>query len=156
MANPVTIPTLSDEYLTSFVVAAIRRQAGHHFLGSTFENAEAWLQLLKDHTEQIRRETEVVRGEVQALERKELALQAQRRRLQWREKKNAARYRWLKGCKALELHSSNTRWTREDGTTFFQLHQLAEGGTGHAAYETLDETIDAAMLVARERDGEQP
>ena len=38
MANPVTIPTLSDEYLTSFVVAAIRRQAGHHFIGSTFEN----------------------------------------------------------------------------------------------------------------------
>ena len=110
---------------------------------------EAWLQLLKDHTEQIRRET-------QALERKELALQAQRRRLQEREKKDAARYRWLKGCKALELYSSNTRWTREDGTTFFQLHQLAEGGTGHAAYETLDETIDAAMLVARERDGEQP
>jgi len=69
---------------------------------------------------------------------------------------DALRYRWLKSRKGLDLRSSNVPWMHQDRTAFCQTHQLAEGGTGHAAYPTLDQTIDAAMIVAQERDGDTP
>ena len=129
---------------------------------------DSWLQPLKDHTEELRRETEVIKGEVEelrrqsrvlrgqaeALRREELVLKARHQELLEANRRDAARYRWLKSRKALELRSCHVKWTRPDGTTFYQSHQLAEGGTGHAAHETLDETIDAAMIVAQERDEE--
>ena len=65
--------------------------------------------------------------------------------------KDAARYRWLKIRRGLELRSEpqpNT-WTRKDGTKFSATHYLAEGGIQHAPADSLDATIDAAMLVAR-------
>ncbi len=66
----------------------------------------------------------------------------------------AARYRWLKSRKGLSLLSEppQARWFRYDGTEFRASHYLAEGGTQHAPYPTLDETIDAAMLVSKERE----
>lgn len=66
--------------------------------------------------------------------------------------RDAARYRWLKSRTSLRLESSGSKWIREDGSVFFASHHLAEGGTGHAHYPTLDETIDQAMEVAKERD----
>lgn len=68
--------------------------------------------------------------------------------------KDAARYRWLKSRTGLELRSEPQPnvWTRMDGTKFSATHYLAEGGTQHAPADSLDATIDAAMLVARVRD----
>ncbi len=57
---------------------------------------------------------------------------------------DAQRYRWLKSCRALELRSDGTTWTREDGTRFVSSHFLAAGNTQHAPAETLDAAIDAA------------
>jgi hypothetical protein len=68
--------------------------------------------------------------------------------------KDAARYRWLKSRNGLDLRSEPqpTIWTRMDGTKFSATHYLAEGGTQHAPADSLDATIDAAMLAARIRD----
>jgi hypothetical protein len=68
--------------------------------------------------------------------------------------KDAARYRWLKSRKCLDLRSEPqpNSWKRMDGTKFSATHYLAEGGTQHAPAASLDATIDAAILVARIRD----
>lgn len=68
--------------------------------------------------------------------------------------KDAARYRWLKSRKGLTLCTvpQPYLWKRLDGTEFCATHLLAEGGTQHAAADSLDATIDAAMLAARIRD----
>lgn len=68
--------------------------------------------------------------------------------------KDAARYRWLKSRKGLTLRTEPQPnvWKRIDGTEFSATHYLAEGGTQHAPAESLDATIDAAMVVARVRD----
>ena len=65
-------------------------------------------------------------------------------------KQDAERYRWLKSRKGLTLRSETDHsvWTRLDGTKFNATHYLAEGGTQHAPSESLDATIDSAMLVA--------
>ena len=64
--------------------------------------------------------------------------------------KDAARYRWLKSRKGLELRTENDHcvWTRTDGTKFNASHCLAEGGTLHAPTDSLDATIDAALHSA--------
>jgi hypothetical protein len=65
---------------------------------------------------------------------------------------DAERYRWLKSRSGLELRSDRMLW--EDLRTqkkFVSTHYLAEGGTQHAAEPSLDETIDAAMVVAANR-----
>ena len=129
---------------------------------------DSWLQPLKDYTEEVRRKTALLRQKVEVLEAEDVRLREQRRGLEDRKKvlaqeldektkRDAARYRWLRSRKGLELRSclGHNKWTREDGTTYYQSHQLSEGGTGHASCQTLDETIDAAILVAQERDGEQ-
>lgn len=134
-------------------------------MGKTYYD-DSWLQPLKDHVEEVRRESEALVLEAERLRQKSATLRAETARLREsrralqaalleKTKKDAARYRWLKSRVGLSLRSChpNNRWTREDGTTFNRSHYLDEGGTGHAAYETLDETIDAAMIVAQERDG---
>jgi hypothetical protein len=65
-------------------------------------------------------------------------------------KKDAERYRWLKTRKGLCLRSEHDHcvWTRIDGTKFKATHYLAEGGTQHAPADSLDATIDAAMIVS--------
>lgn len=68
--------------------------------------------------------------------------------------KDAARYRFLKSLKVLELTSSARgcmKWIREDGSSFISSHYLAGNGTCFAAYETLDEIIDAAMVAEGEK-----
>ena len=66
-------------------------------------------------------------------------------------RKDAERYRWLKSRKGLDLRSAPqpNKWTQMDGTVFSATHYLTEGGTQHAPADSLDATIDAAMLVAR-------
>ena len=131
------------------------------------EYDDSWLQPLKDQTEEARRKTEILRQEVEVLRAQAARLRKQRRELQERKRvlveklneetiRDAARYRWLRSRVGLSLRSCcpGNRWTREDGTPFNRSHYLDEAGTGHAAYETLDETIDAAMIVAQERDEE--
>jgi len=69
-------------------------------------------------------------------------------------KEDAARYRWIKSRNGLTLTSipQPNLWKRQDGTAFYASHSLAEGGTQHAPKETLDETIDEAMVVTLIRD----
>jgi hypothetical protein len=66
---------------------------------------------------------------------------------------DAARYAWLKSRKGLSLRSEQQPnvWTRLDGSKFSATHSLAEGHTQHAPADSLDATIDAAMLVAAMR-----
>ena len=61
--------------------------------------------------------------------------------------KDAERYRWLKERKGIELRSGHGEWRRLDGTLFMESHYLAEGNMQHAPAESLDATIDAAMLA---------
>lgn len=63
---------------------------------------------------------------------------------------DAKRYRWLKSRQGLTLRSEKQPnvWKRIDGTEFSATHYLAEGGTQHAPAESLDELIDAAMLLS--------
>lgn len=63
--------------------------------------------------------------------------------------KDALRYRWLKEQHSLRLTSSQgcNVWTREDGTKFIASHSLAGSEIQYGSYETLDETIDQAMIV---------
>ncbi len=61
---------------------------------------------------------------------------------------DAARYRWLRDAKSLELTSDGMEWTRADGTKFCASHRLCAGQTAFAAYPSLDETIDAARAAA--------
>ena len=69
-------------------------------------------------------------------------------------RKDAERYRWLKGRKGLELRRAPQPniWVRPDGSVYSATHTLAEGGTQHAPAESLDGIVDAAMLMAAERD----
>lgn len=62
---------------------------------------------------------------------------------------DAARYRWLKAQKGLDLRSSASWWQRQDGSTFWSTHSLAADGTAYAAAESLDAMIDAAMAGAQ-------
>lgn len=67
--------------------------------------------------------------------------------------RDAERYRWLRSRVGLTLRSDRGEWTRRDGAKFVASHYLTEGGTQHAPAPSLDETIDAAMAAAAERDG---
>lgn len=62
---------------------------------------------------------------------------------------DAARYRWLKARKGLDLRTGASWWQRQDGSTFWSTHSLAADGTAYAAAESLDATIDAAMTGAQ-------
>lgn len=68
-------------------------------------------------------------------------------------KADAERYRWLKSRHGLTLRAEKqpNLWTRMDGTEFSATYSLAEGGTQHAPAESLDATIDAAILAAATR-----
>ena len=68
--------------------------------------------------------------------------------------RDAMRYRWLKSRTGLSLQTERGHcvWTRLDGTKFNATHYLAEGGTQHAPADSLDSTIDDAMLAAIIRD----
>ena len=59
--------------------------------------------------------------------------------------RDASRYQWLKNRKWMSLQTSYMKWIRKDSTAFIASHDLAADGTQYAPYETLDETIDAAM-----------
>ena len=62
--------------------------------------------------------------------------------------KDAARYRWLKKQKSLELITgSSVVWIREDGSSFSSPYTLSAGGTRYAVCETLDKMIDIARKV---------
>jgi len=63
--------------------------------------------------------------------------------------KDAERYRFLRDLNGLELRSTYQTWTRHDGSKFNSSHYLAGNDTAFSAYETLDETIDAAMKVKK-------
>jgi len=62
--------------------------------------------------------------------------------------RDASRYQWLKNRKWMSLQTSYMKWIRKDSTSFIASHDLAADGTQYAPYETLDETIDAAMKEA--------
>lgn len=66
---------------------------------------------------------------------------------------DAKRYRWLKAQRGLELQSlgQSSQWIRPDGTKFYSSHMLLAGNTAYGAYETLDETIDAAIYDQESR-----
>jgi hypothetical protein len=57
---------------------------------------------------------------------------------------DAARYQWLRSRRKMRLETSNDTWFRHD-QKFKASHDLAANGTQYARYETLDQTIDAAM-----------
>ena len=63
--------------------------------------------------------------------------------------RDASRYQWLKNRKWMSLQTSYMKWIRKDSTSFIASHDLAADGTQYAPYETLDETIDAAMKEAK-------
>ena len=59
--------------------------------------------------------------------------------------KDAARYRWLKSRKGLDLRTDGSEWTRVDGIKFRATHSLAEGDTRYSPEDNLDALIDKAM-----------
>lgn len=65
---------------------------------------------------------------------------------------DAARYRWLKAQKGLDLRSERetSKWTRPDGSVFYATHSMAAGGTQFPPAESLDAMIDYAMAEASE------
>jgi len=64
---------------------------------------------------------------------------------------DAARYRWLKAQKGLDLRSERetSKWTRPDGSVFYATHSMAAGGTQFPPAESLDAMIDYAMTGAQ-------
>lgn len=75
--------------------------------------------------------------------------EAQRRDL----RRDAERYRWLKGVHGLRLNRNPPmKWTREDGTTFFSEYYLAGNQTVYGVAPSMDETIDAAMALDIQHD----
>jgi len=58
---------------------------------------------------------------------------------------DAERYRWLRDAKGLSLRSDGSKWTRSNGEQFICSHHLCAFDTSYAAYESLDEVIDAAI-----------
>lgn len=64
--------------------------------------------------------------------------------------KDAERYRWPKSQKGLLLENYKQSWYREDGTRFETHYYLATSQRCLTVYETLDETIDMAMIVKKE------
>ena len=61
---------------------------------------------------------------------------------------DAARYRWLKNVRGLNLQSCTATWTVANGTKYTSSHILAANGTQFPSLETLDETIDSAILAS--------
>jgi hypothetical protein len=59
--------------------------------------------------------------------------------------RDAARYRWIKSKKNLELQTNRGFWFREDGTKYWPSHFLNVNGTGFNGIEHLDDLIDQAM-----------
>lgn len=61
---------------------------------------------------------------------------------------DAARYRWIKAQRNLELHTCRTYgmpWTNmETGKRYYPTHYLAVNGTGFGGIEKLDDLIDQA------------
>jgi hypothetical protein len=87
-----------------------------------------------------------------ALEAENKKLRAEIARLRARVEvleRDASRYQWLKNRKWMSLQTSYMKWIRKDSTSFIASHDLAADGTQYAPYETLDETIDAAMKKAK-------
>lgn len=64
---------------------------------------------------------------------------------------DAARYRWIKAQRNLELQTCKTYgtpWTNtETGETYYPTHYLAANGTGFGGIEKLDDLIDQAMQL---------
>lgn len=58
---------------------------------------------------------------------------------------DAERYRWLRDAKGLSLRSDGSKWTRSNGEQFIASHHLCAFDTSYAAFESLDEVIDAAI-----------
>lgn len=52
---------------------------------------------------------------------------------------------WLEKANGLEIFQDGTEWTRPDGSKFVSRFMLSANGTRFAPYETLRETIRAAM-----------
>lgn len=63
---------------------------------------------------------------------------------------DAARYKWLRNCRELNLRTDGSQWLTPDGRKFVCSHRLECNGTRHAPQETLEETIDAAMKLCNE------
>lgn len=63
--------------------------------------------------------------------------------------RDAARYRWIKDQRNLDLRTNSTQgtpWTNtETGEHFYPSHYLAVNGTGFNGIEHLDDLIDQAM-----------
>lgn len=67
------------------------------------------------------------------------------------DKQDAERYRWLRSQYGLTLESSGMQWTRiKDGSKFIASHRLCANDRIFSAFETLDETIDEAILLTKE------
>ncbi len=62
---------------------------------------------------------------------------------------DAERYRFLRDLNGIELRTVCQGWIRPDGSRFNASHYFAGNDTAFTAYETLDETIDAAMKVKK-------
>ena len=60
-------------------------------------------------------------------------------------RKDAERYRWLRDAKGLSLRSDGSKWTRSNGEQFNASHHLCAFDTSFAAFESLDEVVDAAI-----------
>jgi hypothetical protein len=59
--------------------------------------------------------------------------------------RDAARYRWIKSKKNLELQTNRGFWFHEDGTKYWPSHFLNVNGTGFNGIEHLDDLIDQAI-----------
>jgi hypothetical protein len=64
------------------------------------------------------------------------------------DKVDAARYRWLRDAKGLELRSDGSNWSRH-GESFVAPFSMAANGTRYGAFDSLDKLIDAAIAAQK-------
>lgn len=66
-------------------------------------------------------------------------------------REDAARYRWLREAKNLELRSAALDWITPEGERFKSTHFMQAGDTQFGGYRSLDELIDTARRLDIER-----
>ena len=93
----------------------------------------------------MRDEIQTLCEEIEQLNLENTRLKAEVERL----RDDAMRYRWLSEQNRLQLVSQNIVWTHADGSKFRPSHCLSANDTRYGVYETLDETIDKAMLEGK-------
>lgn len=64
---------------------------------------------------------------------------------------DAQRYQFLKKQECLTMFTKKQQWTRADGSKYYSSHYLAVDDVLCESFESLDETVDEAMVYFGEK-----